>query len=48
MPWVTPFSVGLDSGTLMDDQDYQVPFRFPGKLTVTLRLNGMSPARRGN
>jgi arylsulfatase len=39
LPWDETFNVGLDTGTPIDDQDYQVPFRFTGtigKLTVTL------------
>jgi len=38
-PWDETFNVGLDTGTPIDDQDYQVPFRFTGrtgKLTVKL------------
>jgi arylsulfatase len=38
--WDETFSVGLDAGTPVDDQDYQVPFPFTGKivrLTVQLR-----------
>jgi arylsulfatase A-like enzyme len=37
--WDETFNVGLDTGTSVDDQDYQVPFRFTGKinkLTVNL------------
>ena len=39
LPWDETFNVGLDTGTPVDDQDYQVPFRFTGtidKLTVKL------------
>jgi arylsulfatase len=33
------FNVGLDTGTPVDDQDYQVPFRFTGKITkLTFKL----------
>jgi arylsulfatase A-like enzyme len=32
LPWVETFNVGLDTGTPVDDQDYQVPFRFTGKI----------------
>ena len=45
--WDETFNVGLDTGTPVDDQDYQVPFRFTGKLnklTVKLGPNEMSPA----
>ena len=30
--WDETFDVGLDTGTSVDDSDYQVPFRFSGKL----------------
>jgi arylsulfatase len=31
--------VGIDTGTPVDDQDYQIPFRFTGKLhKVTINL----------
>jgi arylsulfatase len=32
LPWDETFCVGLDTGTPVDDQDYQVPFRFTGKI----------------
>jgi len=38
--WDETFDVGLDTGTPVDDKDYQVPFRFTGKidrLTVELK-----------
>jgi arylsulfatase A-like enzyme len=44
LPWDETFNVGLDTGTPIDDQDYQVPFRFTGKigkLTVKLGPNEM-------
>jgi arylsulfatase A-like enzyme len=44
LPWEETFNVGLDTGTPVDDQDYQVPFRFTGtigKLTVKLGPNEM-------
>lgn len=47
--WDETFNVGLDTGTSVDDQDYQVPFRFTGKLnklTVKLGPNEMSPAEK--
>ena len=28
------FEIGSDTGTAIDDQDYQVPFEFTGKLTT--------------
>jgi arylsulfatase A-like enzyme len=39
MPWDETFDVGVDTRTGVDDADYQVPFRFTGKidrLTVAL------------
>lgn len=47
--WDETFNVGLDTGTSVDDEDYQVPFRFTGKinkLTVKLGPNEMSPAEK--
>jgi arylsulfatase A-like enzyme len=44
LAWDEYFNVGLDTGTSVDDQDYQVPFRFAGKiskLTVKLGPNEM-------
>ncbi len=38
--WDETFDVGVDSRTPIDDRDYQVPFRFTGKLaklTVEMR-----------
>jgi arylsulfatase len=38
--WDETFDVGIDTGTPVDDRDYQVPFRFNGtleKLTVDLK-----------
>ena len=45
LPWDETFCVGVDTGTPVDDKDYQVPFRFTGKinkLTVKLGPNQMS------
>jgi len=37
--WAEYFNVGLDTGTPVDDNDYQVPFRFTGKLDkLTVKL----------
>jgi hypothetical protein len=37
--WDEYFNVGLDTGTSVDDQDYQVPFRFTGKIDkLTVKL----------
>jgi len=39
MQWDENFDVGADTGTGVDDQDYQVPFRFTGKLDkLTLKI----------
>jgi arylsulfatase len=49
--WDETFNVGLDSGTPVDDNDYQVPFRFSGKiskLTVKLGSVDMSSAERAS
>jgi arylsulfatase A-like enzyme len=43
MPWDETFDVGVDTRTGVDDADYQVPFRFTGKiekLTVALAPEG--------
>ena len=47
MPWDETFDVGSDTGTPVDDQDYQVPFKFTGridKLTVALDEPHLTPA----
>jgi arylsulfatase A-like enzyme len=47
--WVETFNVGVDTGTPIDDQDYQVPFGFTGKidkLTVKLGPEELTPAER--
>ena len=39
LPWDETFDIGSDTGTPVDDKDYQVPFRFIGKinkLTISL------------
>ena len=37
--WDETFDVGIDTGTPVCDQDYQVPFRFTGKLhKLTVKL----------
>ena len=39
LQWDENFDVGADTGTPVDDHDYQVPFRFTGKLVkLTLRV----------
>ncbi len=32
LPWDETFDIGSDTGTPVDDQDYQVPFKFSGKI----------------
>jgi arylsulfatase A-like enzyme len=47
--WVETFDVGIDTGTPVDDNDYQVPFRFKGKidkLTLKLGPEELTPAER--
>jgi arylsulfatase len=40
MQWDENFDIGADTGTPVDDKDYQVPFRFTGKLDkLTLAIN---------
>jgi len=39
LQWDEPLDIGADTGTPVDDRDYQVPFRFSGRLNkVTIRL----------
>ena len=47
--WVETFNVGIDTGTSVDGQDYQVPFPFTGKidkLTVKLGPEELTPAEQ--
>jgi hypothetical protein len=47
--WNEYLNVGIDTATPVDDQDYQVPFEFTGKihkLTVTLGPEQLTPAER--
>jgi hypothetical protein len=45
LPWDETFCVGVDTGTPVDDKDYQVPFRFTGKLNkLTVKLGPMQLA----
>jgi arylsulfatase len=40
LQWDESFDVGSDTGTPVDDKDYQVPFKFTGKLNkLTLKLD---------
>jgi len=46
LQWDENFDVGADTGTPVDDQDYQVPFHFTGKLeklTLTIDRPKLSP-----
>ena len=46
LPWDETFDIGSDTGTPVDDRDYQVPFRFTGtidKLTVTVEPPQLTP-----
>src|SRR5262249_30545946 len=46
LQWDENFDIGADTGTPVDDQDYQVPFRFNGKLdklTLKIDLPKLSP-----
>ena len=46
LPWDEAFDIGSDTGTAVDDQDYQVPFAFTGKidkLTVSLEKPQLTP-----
>jgi arylsulfatase len=39
LQWDEAFDVGVDTATPVDDKDYQVPFRFTGKITqLTIEL----------
>jgi arylsulfatase len=45
LQWDETFDVGVDTGTPVDDKDYQVPFTFTGKLnkvTVSLKPSQLS------
>jgi len=40
MQWDENFDIDADTGTPVDDADYQVPFRFTGKLEkLTLKID---------
>src|SRR5262250_1577393 len=47
LQWDETFDVGADTGTPVDDKDYQVPFEFTGKLdklTLSIDRPKLSPA----
>lgn len=49
LPWDETFCVGVDAGTPVDDKDYQVPFRFTGKLNkLTVKLGPNQMAAEAN
>ena len=46
MPWDETFDIGMDTGTPVEDRDYQVPFRFTGRiagLTVSVEPPRLTP-----
>ena len=47
LPWDETFDIASDTGTPVDDQDYQVPFNFTGKidrLTISVEPPKLTPA----
>ena len=47
MQWDENFDIGADTGTPVDDRDYQVPFKFTGtldKLMLSIDRPQLSPA----
>ena len=47
LQWDETFDIGSDTGTPVDDQDYQVPFKFTGKLDkLTLKIDRPSSRPR--
>ncbi len=47
LPWDETFDIGSDTGTPVDDRDYQVPFKFAGKinkLTIAVAPPVLTPA----
>ncbi|HEU0207564.1 MAG TPA: arylsulfatase [Candidatus Udaeobacter sp.] len=47
LQWDETFDIGSDTGTPVDDEDYQVPFKFTGKLnklTLNVERPELSPA----
>ncbi len=48
LPWNETFDIGADTGTPVDDRDYQVPFAFTGKIDkLTIALDGAEVERGG-
>jgi arylsulfatase len=51
MQWDEPFDVGQDTGTPVDDRDYQLPFAFTGtlrNLTIDLGASTLPQAAARN
>ena len=47
LPWDETFDIGSDTGTPVDDRDYQIPFEFTGKidkLTIAVAPPVLTPA----
>jgi hypothetical protein len=47
LQWDETFDIGADTGTPVDDKDYQIPFRFTGKLnqlTIKIERPKLTPA----
>ena len=48
LPWDETFDIGSDTGTPVDDADYQVPFAFTGKIDkLTIAVVRAGADRRG-
>jgi arylsulfatase len=40
LPWDETFDIGADTGTSVDDKDYQVPFKLTAKLDkLTIKMD---------
>ena len=51
LQWDENFDIGADTGTPVDDHDYQVPFKFTGKLnklTITIDRPQLTPEDSSN
>ena len=49
LPWDETFDIGADTGTPVDDNDYQVPFKFTGKIDkLTIRARSAEADARGH
>jgi arylsulfatase len=47
LQWDESLDIGADTGTPVEDRDYQIPFRFSGKLhkvTIRLQPRSLTPA----